>query len=205
MQREYMNPSTFDGGINGIPQFQDRKKMWESLDVRPVTAVCDPLEEYLDALAGVYRNGKVVYQAFQIGHDAVFQWFWSRHRLKEMFFFDTFMTLGPVEQTLGLESIDDELNKKFEWLSPLLMPGYMAWALDSGGPYERPAMSTLQIRDMANAAVDAMIEGKYENTLFFHSNAPWAAFFMDIAWDHTWVLIQIEERIVHVILATDTD
>lgn len=141
--------------------------MWESLDVQPVTAVCDPLKEYLDALAGVYLNGKVVYKAFQIGHNAVFQWYWSRNQLNEMFFFDTFMTLEPIKHSLGLEIVDDDLNKKFRWLSPLLMPGYMAWALDSGGAFERPKMSALQIRDMADAAVDAMIKGKYENTLFF--------------------------------------
>lgn len=40
---------------------------------------------------------------------------------------------------------------------------------------------------------------------FFHSNAPWAEFFMDVAWDHTWILTQFEERIDHVILATDSD
>lgn len=200
-----MKPSAFDGGVNGIPQFQDRKKMWETLDVRPVTAVCNPRKEYLEALAGVYLNGKVVHQAFRIGHDAVFQWYWSRNQLKEMFFFDKFMALGQVKRALGVEDIIDELNQKFEWLSPLLMPGHMAWALDSGGAYERPKMSALQIRNMADAAVDGMIDGKYENSLFFLSNAPWASFFMDVAWDHTWVLTQIEERIVHIILATDTD
>lgn len=200
-----MEPSKFDGGVNGIPQFQDRKKMWETLVVRPLTTVCNPLKEYLDALAGVYLNGKVVHQSFRIGEDAVFQWYWSRNQLKEMFFFDEFMALRPVKHALGLENVDDELNQKFEWSSPLLMPGYMAWTLDSGGAYERPKVSALQIRDMADAAVDAMIDGKYENCLFFHSNAPWTAFFMDVAWDHTWVLTQINERVVHIILATDTD
>lgn len=115
------------------------------------------------------------------------------------------MVLDIVEQALELKSIDDNLNKKFTWISPLLMPGYMAWALDTGGPYERPKMSALQMRNLADAAVDAMLDGKYENALFFYSNDPWADFFMDVAWDHTWVLTQIEERIVHIIIATDTD
>ena len=115
------------------------------------------------------------------------------------------MALPMVKEALSLESIDDDLNKKFQWLSPLLMPGYMAWALDNGGPYKRPNMTAVQMRDLANAAVDEMIGRRYENALFFHSNSPWAAFFMDVAWDHTWIITQIEERKIHVILATDTD
>jgi hypothetical protein len=118
---------------------------------------------------------------------------------------DKFMALPVVAESLGLESVDDQVTAKFEQQSPLLMPGYMAWVLDDGGPYKRPEMTALQIRDLANAAVDQMIGGRFENALFFHSHAPWSGFFRNVAWDHTWILTQMQERRVHVILATDTD
>lgn len=41
---------------------------------------------------------------------------------------------------------------------PSFNAGYMAWALDSGGPYERPNMPALQMRNLADAAVDAMLD-----------------------------------------------
>jgi hypothetical protein len=200
-----IEPSTYDGGTDCFPQFEDREGMWRDLAVSVGTPATGALAEFLTILSGIYVNGAVVHRCFEIGEHPVFQWYWSRNRLSDMFFFDRFMAQPVVAEALCLESVDDDLNSKFEWLSPLLMPGYMAWALDSGGAYERPKMKAMQMRDLANAAVDQMVGGRYENALFFHSNTPWAEFFMDVAWDHTWILTQLEERRVHVILATDTD
>jgi|JI10StandDraft_1071094.scaffolds.fasta_scaffold332191_2 hypothetical protein len=200
-----VEPTTFNGGINGVPQFQDRQEMWGSLSVSIGSQAEGALAKFLATLSDVYDNGTVVHRCFEIGLHPVFQWFWSRDQLREMFFLDKFMALPLVRESLGLKSVDYDLNTKFKWESPLLMPGHMAWALDEGGAYERPEMTALEIRDLANAAVDQMIDGRYENALFFRSGAAWDAFFKNAAWDCTWILTQIDERRVHVILATDTD
>ncbi|WP_035042313.1 hypothetical protein [Desulfovibrio sp. X2] len=190
--------------MSEAPDPAELTKMWASIDVHMIDIPNAPLQTYLKELAKVYANGSVMYRSFQIGHHDAFEWYWSKNRLYEMSFFNNFMSSDYVRYSLHLGHVDEELDSQFILRYSLEMPFRMASALYSGGVYLRPEMTAVEVRELANAAVDTLIGRDYENTLFFDCYEPWTTFFMG-SWDYTWVLAQTKERRVHVIIATDID
>ena len=104
----------FNGGINGIPQFEDRKSMWDSLHIDIVQAETPAIDEYVAHLGKYYSNGIVKYGCFKLGEAEVLDWYCSRNQLKEMLFFWKIWEQEPINSYFGLSDIDEDSNKGFE-------------------------------------------------------------------------------------------
>lgn len=116
---------------------------------------------------------------------------------------------GEWPETAAIPQKLDDLNfyrsDLFEWSSPFVLGGFLAWSLFSGGAYERHAAGAVDAKRLGDGAAGEMVCDDYESTPVFMANVAWSDFFMDVAWDSTWVVIDAKRRLVHVILATDTD
>ena len=77
----------YQGGINGIPQYEDRKEMWESLSIDIQSSETPAIYTYVLNLNKFYVNGNVKYGCFKLGDSEVLDWYCSRNQLKEMLFF----------------------------------------------------------------------------------------------------------------------
>jgi len=200
-----IEPKEYLGGVNGVPQFNDRKEMWETLKVTRVESHSPSVVEYINSLKKYYVNGSVKYECFSLGESEVLDWYCSRNQLKELLFFWKVWELPEISNTLKINEIDEDSNKAFEWSSPFILGGSLAWVLHNGGAYEKPTWSGSESKNLGDQAASDLIENDYENTLVFDSGKAWCSFFYDVAWDSTWVVLNKEKRLLHIIMATDTD
>lgn len=181
--------------------------MWERLDFAPLPTDYPRVERFAAALSSVYVNGRVVHRAFRLPVDPVFDWYSSRNRFYEMAFFERLWTAQSVQVAIPqqLRPVNFSSNDVFEWSSPLMLSGSLAWALAAGGAYQRHQAGTLDAKRLADAAAEELLVSDYDSALLFISHVAWSDFFFDVAWDSTWVLINTARQTVNVLLGTDTD
>ena len=195
----------YNGGKNGVPQFEDRRDMWDTLRIELLTIEPPSINEYVLHLAKCYANGYVKYGCFKLGDSEVLDWYCSRNRLKEMLFFWKIWEQEPIKSFFDISDVDENSNKEFEWSSPFVLGGSLAWVLDSGGPYHKPSWSGAESKELGGKAASALIDNDYKNSLVFEAQSAWSYFFFGVAWDYTWVVLNKKTRLLHVLLATDTD
>lgn len=70
----------FTGGLNGLPQFEDRKQMWDTLSFGLVEEEYLQTQTYISALRKVFDNGAVEFRAFTVPDHEVFDWYTSRNQ-----------------------------------------------------------------------------------------------------------------------------
>jgi hypothetical protein len=58
---------------------------------------------------------------------------------------------------------------------------------------------------LASAGFVDLVGDRHEQFRVFQSEAPWTPWFLDVAWDHTWILADYERLRVSVLCKTDTD
>ena len=195
----------YSGGINGIPQFEDRKAMWESLRIEFLSAERIAISDYVAHLGKYYSNGCVKYGCFKLGDSEVLDWYCSRNQLKELLFFWKIWEQEPIKSFFKLREIDEDSNREFEWSSPFVLGGSLAWVLDCGGPYKKPSWDGAKSKELGEEAALELIENDYEESLVFKSHSAWCGFFFDVAWNYTWVVLNKKTRLLHILMATDTD
>jgi hypothetical protein len=193
--------------MNDVPTLENCRLMWDEIDFVPNYKKYPNVAEFIEKLAKVYTNGKVLHHSFRLPNHSVFNWYSSRNKFHEMGFFERFW-LKPSIQTLipqRLAPLNFYSKDVFEWSSPFLLGGSLAWTLSSGGAYERHQKGVNDAKRIGDAASDDLIASDYESPLLFVSHKAWSDFFFDVAWDHCWLLIHPPQNLIHTILATDTD
>lgn len=190
-----------------VPQISDMLKMWEIINISERNDVPQSLQRYIDALKEVYLNGDVVYKQFFIPEDSIFDWYASRNCFHKIGFFEKFWKTASVKKQLPYKIADLNFYDEtiFKWSSPFMLGGSMAWALSSGGAYKRHATGSVDAKKIADNAASSLINDQYDEILVFESHSAWSDFYMDVAWDRCWVVIDKTKRLVHVLMATDTD
>jgi len=93
----------------------------------------------------------------------------------------------------------------FRQTTPFHLAGNLASIHFSGGAYSDKKGLGLRSKQLGDAAADECIGDGLEDVLCYESFAPWSDFFMDVAWDHTFVVVSRRQRLIHCLLATDTD
>lgn len=188
-----------------LPQFEDRERMWRELVVSEDRAPRPAFAAYAAALRTVYTNGEVRSGSFRIEPHPVFDWYASRNQLRELGFFARIWSLPPLRERMPEPLLDlnfyslDVLGES----SPFLLGGSLAWALSSGGAYSRHGRGPVDAKRLADAAAAELVRDRYDEVHVFESGEAWSKFFRDVAWDRTWIVV--DEHLVHVLCATDTD
>ena len=195
----------YTGGINGIPQYQDRKEMWEALHIEAIQETSPSIDEFVRHLSEYYTNGSVKYGCFKLGDSDIFDWYSSRNQLKEMLFFWRIWEQEPIKKFFELNDINENSNKQFEWTSPFILGGTLAWVLSRGGAYKRPSWGGENSKAIGESAALDLIGNNYDDSLVFESHTAWCDYFYDVAWDYTYVVLNKKTRVLHIMIATGTD
>ena len=190
---------------NKVPEFNDRKAMWESLEIKPINLSMNSVICFIDELKKLYSNGKIIYNNFIFSESEVLDWYISRNQLNEMFFFNYIWQNATIKQTLKLNEVYEDSYKSFEMTSAFSLGGCMAEALKWGGAYKKVNYNGVEIKKNSESAATELLNNNFDDTIVCVSNEPWCDFFFDVAWDFTWVVINTSNRNIHIILATDTD
>ena len=180
--------------------------MWRSLALSSVDSPPDT-ESYLAELRRVNVNGNVIFGLFQVEGNKSLDWFASRNRWDEADFFRRLLGHSAVRQRWPdlVEKIRDEQFPDFEWGSSLTLDGELARSLVIGGAYERFNGPPREAKNLAARFCDARFDDRYlDIEVFWCWNAS-SAWFHDVAWDRTCVIIDRRRRSVGLLCSTDTD
>lgn len=190
---------------NKVPEFNDRKAMWESLEIKPINLTMNSVLCFIEELKKLYLNGNIIYKNLIFSESEILDWYISRNQLEEMFFFNYIWQNPTIKQTLNLKNVYEDSYKSFEVTSAFSLGGSMAAALKLGGAYKSPSYNGIEIKKIGESAATELLNNNFDDTIVCVSNEPWCDFFCDVAWDFTWVVINKSNRHMHIILATDTD
>jgi hypothetical protein len=97
------------------------------------------------------------------------------------------------------------LTEGFSKVSSYMFLGKLAWILDDGGAYTKPLGDGRDAMKMAYGFCDALFQHRYCDVECFTSSHGWTPWFFDINWDWTAILIDLRQRIMWVLVMTDTD
>ena len=199
-----LEPTQLDNGRQ--PVLADQEVMWRELTVQPL-AEGGAAVAYAEALRAVYTNGQVRHASFRVLPHPVFEWYGSRNLVHAMWFFKEFWTLPQVRDFMPepLADLKFYSNDVFQDSSPFLLGGSTGRALYAGGAYKRHPDGPVHAKELGDRLANEWVDDRYDEVLVYESYAPWSSFFLDVAWDITWVAFDKGQRVVHVICGTDSD
>lgn len=87
----------------------------------------------------------------------------------------------------------------------LTLDGELAATLWHGGAYHRFSGSAAEAKQLASSAVYELIQDRHEDFRVFYSDEAWTSWFLDIAWDRTWLLIDDSRLEATLLCLTDSD
>jgi len=197
--------STFNSNQHGVPEFEDRKLMWQNLKVEAAKHDCPNLTLYLKELRKLYLNGGAEFQSFYIGESAVLDWYISRNQFSECFFFWKFWLNSKVQKHLPIKNIVEDSYRDFAFSSAFHLAGDLASILSWGGAYKDSNIRGADLMRLSQSVSDSLIGDRYEDFSVFINGQCWCEYFHDIAWDRTVVVLDKRKRLIHIMMSTDTD
>ncbi|RZI56927.1 MAG: hypothetical protein EOP37_22325 [Rubrivivax sp.] len=192
---------------NELSMFDRSMRMWRELDFPVLADDSDELNRYLHCLRKTYENGSVLHRTFSIPEHQDLDDFLLRGQLHSAFFFERFWQAKSVQASLpySLHEVNFLGTDLFRWVHPVELFGSMARVLVAGGAYGHHVPSARDAMGLATNAAAFLLGGDFEESKVFVAHSAWSAFFFDVAWDYTCLVIQPANRKIHVVLATDTD
>ncbi|NUR05951.1 MAG: hypothetical protein HOQ45_02945 [Nocardioidaceae bacterium] len=168
------------------------------------------LRSYLDALAASRPTGRTILARFSaLNTDA--EWFGTQTNLRKFSAFRDFLGNPAVRAALPQLLAEDPLPigtpPPFDEVPSgvLTLDGEFAWLLIEGGAYGKFSGTHAQAKILASSAVQDLVGDRYEDYRAFWSPEPWSSFFDDVAWDVTWILVNVRLREVTIFCSMDSD
>jgi hypothetical protein len=179
--------------------------MWNA-DLRIIDAIPADVAAYLAALRALNVNGGVAFAQFEVATDAQLQ---ELLRLRVGVDGQVAHILGhPIvraryPEIVGSACFDE--GPVFEPRSALSLDGELAAALVAGGAYKNWEGTPQQAKELGSQVCEALFGGRFNDVYVYQSHKAWSGWFQDVAWDHSWVLVDIRTRRVTLLCSTDTD
>jgi hypothetical protein len=189
------------------PNFASIQEMWQNINIRQTPLQSSKVQAIVAAFNHTYDNGGARFTRFTITYHPTLHWFAVRNRWDDLRFFDTFFRAITVRATLPEFTIahDYSLTTAFKASTLFTLDGELAQALFQGGAYTQFTGTASEAKELGRAFVQALFGDRYDEIVVYHSNVAWAAWFRDIAWDTTWVMIDQRHLTIDVLCITDTD
>lgn len=182
-------------------------EFWREVDFPQIHDEPAGLRAYIERLRAEYQNGDVIHRAFLFPEPAEL-----RQRALDAFardhaFFHCFWHCRSVRAALPYALHDEEFSagRPFEPMTSVELPGQLAAVLARGGAYSRDQPKAREAMALGMDAAEALVAGEFDGVRVLRSHAPWSRFFQDVAWDDTWIVVQLERGRIDVLMATDTD
>jgi hypothetical protein len=189
------------------PTEQEIADMWKTITFIPFSLNSKVKDDMVAKIESILVNGGCIFKSFKITENKVFDWFVSRNRLDEANFFSEFLTAKEVTAELEdyIGKIYVDRLDKLEWGNAFTLDGELASLLVTGGAYERFQGTPKAAKNLAFQFCKELYEERYTDVLIYRSYEAWADWFMEIAWDTTWFILDKTNRVIHLLCVTDTD
>ena len=184
-----------------------------SCDVEPAPDIeaIDPgsaaIDEVVDLLRADRPNGSAFVRCFPMPQHIRVRWSQARRYQDEVGYVRRFLTrvvaLGALPDMdadrLHLESA------RFEWTSSFTLDGEIARLLVAGGAYREFAGPPAAAKELGGRFVDGIFGDRFLDVEVYQSRDPWSSWFLDVAWDATFVIVDTTKWRTWVVAVTDTD
>jgi hypothetical protein len=189
------------------PSASDIEQLWRELNITFETLQNPAIDELLSHLRITHINGGAEFACFRLFEHPVFHWFGSRNRLDEIDFFNRFLNLSVVAESLPALKLGESKvsNTGFEWASSFTFDGELAQTLVHGGAYNKFNGSARTAKQIGMRFCDALFGDRFLEVQMYKSDQPLTKWFHDIAWDITWLGFDKREIKVWLLCVTDTD
>jgi hypothetical protein len=189
------------------PNFAAIQEMWQHIEITQTPLVSLEVQAVVDAFNRTYDNGGAQFTRFTIAYHPILHWFVVRNRWDDLHFFDTFFRLPIVRATLPEFTVADDysLTTAFKPGSLFTLDGEIASALFQGGAYTSFLGTASEAKALGDAFVESLFADRYHEVIVYRSDTAWAAWFHDLAWDTTWVMIDRRHLTIDILCITDTD
>jgi hypothetical protein len=182
-------------------------QLWRSIEIRPIDESLPAVEEYLAELRRVYACGGAFLARFRVDGGRDLDWFASRNRLDEIFFFSRFLMHPVVTQKLPEPTRDATFDDSFtvKWKSPFTLDGELARAIVMGGAYfefEGPARDA---KRLGGRVCDALFGDRFRDVEVYRSRGSWSPWFLMQMFNMTYFIVDRREEVVSILVATDED
>lgn len=170
------------------------------------------LDRFLDALRALYANGGALFARFRaVGVADPGRWFRCGAIVDADTAFRDLLTSDALRRALPDLAVPEPYSltapPRFAPLpaGTLTLDGEWAALLVSGGAYERFRGPAAEAKTLAAAAAHDLVLDRHEDFRVFRSGAPWTPWFLDVAWDSTWFVVDHARLTVTVLCLTDSD
>lgn len=155
-------------------------------------------------LRDVHTNGGALLASFDVENDNASDWGPWLDQLVGRFL------SSPELRSALPELFDDPPYLETPSLKPasygaLLVEGFLTGKLMVGGAYTRFRGTTQEARDVAAAAVEEVVQGRYFDFWVYYTWQPWTPWFLSVAWDLTGVAVDTKNKRLTLLVLTDTD
>ncbi len=193
------------------PSLTELMDSWASLEWEPAPLNSSAVDTYLTEVRTTHINGGYLLGRWRATrYSDVTAWFAARNRLDEYemhrLLFDSPIVrrdLSSLEIPAGLDRVPGGLKEVPG--GALILDGVLATIIVQGGAYESFKGSAAEAKRLADEAVAALTQRRYEDFRVDQSFVPWTTWFSDVAWDHTLVLTDRRNAEMTVLCITDTD
>jgi len=182
---------------------------WESVEYRRFDFEESRIESYCSALKTIYVNGDAQFFAFEAT---------DKHAFLSAIHFDHRAFETPVRSFLLSRAVQECFVPIIEWpWTPMTevkvihkghfeFEGFLADVLLQGGAYKNWSGSPLDAKRLAEDCVAGLrsLAPQAPWSPFVIVQA-WCAFFNDIAWDYTFIVVFPNDARIALVCATDTD
>jgi hypothetical protein len=180
--------------------------LWDALRIERCADVGPAVERLLSALRETHVNGGAEFGMFSVASSPAFRWFMSRNRWDEIAFPEHFLrsrTVATALSELCREPVSESFG--FEWGNAFTLAGELADALSTGGAYVKHAGGPGNAFGVADDFRKWLFGDRFDEVLVLKSIKPWSAWFCDVAWDGTWLVVDKRKNNASVLAVTDTD
>lgn len=180
--------------------------LWENLRIDRCAEAGPPVDRLLGALRKTHVNGGAEFGMFSVAACPTFHWFMSRNRWEEIAFPEHFLRAPAVTSPLPEVCKEPVVNSfGFEWGSAFTLAGELGQLLALGGAYVKHEGGAGEAFAIADDFRKWLFGERFDEVLVLKSLKPWSAWFCDIAWDATWLVVDKRHSRVSVLAVTDTD
>lgn len=175
---------------------------WTSVEFSPEDAVGLAADPYFDALRSIYS--KVAVAQFSVPERA--QWDAYRESMwRTQWDFTLKLVASPAFRRQLPELAKSELAESpFVQRSVFHLAGDLTQTLCRGGA-SAAITDTFAAEDLATSLVRRVLADRRRDVHLLSSDEPWGPWFLDVAWDRTWLVLDWLDARITFIAATDTD
>jgi hypothetical protein len=186
--------------------FDDAVRYWDGVDLMSCTVDLPAFSGYCDRLSRLYANGGASFRTYRLTSR------WTQGSEFDELSLITYLIKSRVPthpriiQDFGGYRIEESVNLgvAFKEIHPYELPGLLAILLQVGGAYS-PRVQDMERFDAALSAAREIASGDLNGVNVWISHQAWSSYFHDVAWDVSLVLFRPIDRLLMVLMATDTD